>query len=318
MPRSRAAALVMVGSALLAAGGTGHAAPTASAEPGATAPGVVSHFGLARKDCLGTARGKASKTWFTVAGGVLSDVYYPTVDNTEVQTLQYVVTDGRSFTDLHRDTTFTVAALDPSGMSCRVTSTANSGRYTITTDYFTDPFRASVVMRIRLVPAPGAGELALYARFDPTVNGNGGGGDGNGGADDAETDRSTGQAVPVTSDTACRPPPPTATTTSRSTPPCRPTGRSGRCPAATPARRATASPNWTRTAAWRGRTTAPRTETSCTPRSSTPEPAARSSWRWASAPAARRRSPPPGPAPAPTSPSCWTATPAAGDATTRR
>ncbi len=93
MPRSRAAALVMVGSALLAAGGTGLAAPTASAEPGATAPGapgapgVVSHFGLARKDCLGTARGKASKTWFTVAGGVLSDVYYPTVDNTEVQTL---------------------------------------------------------------------------------------------------------------------------------------------------------------------------------------------------------------------------------------
>ena len=40
-----------------------------------------------------------SKVWFTVADGVLSDVYYPTIDNTNVETLQYVVTDG---THLHR------------------------------------------------------------------------------------------------------------------------------------------------------------------------------------------------------------------------
>ena len=47
--------------------------------------------------------------WFTVAGGVLSDVYYPTVDNTNVETLQYIVTDGSRFTDLQtRDMTYTV------------------------------------------------------------------------------------------------------------------------------------------------------------------------------------------------------------------
>ena len=44
-----------------------------------------------------------------MAGGVLSDVYEPTIDNTNVQSLQYVVTDGRTFTDLQqRDTTYTV------------------------------------------------------------------------------------------------------------------------------------------------------------------------------------------------------------------
>jgi hypothetical protein len=37
-------------------------------------PGALSHFGLARKDCLGTARNSTSKVWFTVANGVLSDV----------------------------------------------------------------------------------------------------------------------------------------------------------------------------------------------------------------------------------------------------
>ncbi len=184
---------------------TGLAAPTsagAATAPAVGAPGVVSHFDLARKDCLGTARNTSSKVWFTVAGGVLSDTYYPTIDNTNVETLQYVVTDGRTFTDLQtRDTTYTVRALDPSGMSCRVTSTAKSGRYQLVTDYVTDPARASVVMRTRLVARRGSiRDLALYARYDATVNGNGGGGADNAGKDDATVDRSTGHPVPVSSD----------------------------------------------------------------------------------------------------------------------
>src|ERR1035437_4636533 len=63
-------------------------------------PGALSHFDLARKDCLGTARNTTSRVWFTVAGGVLSDVYYPTIDTTNVETLQYIVTDGSTFTNL--------------------------------------------------------------------------------------------------------------------------------------------------------------------------------------------------------------------------
>ena len=84
------------------------------------APGSASHQGQSRKDCVGTARNTTSKIWFTVAGGVLSDVYAPTVDATNVQTLQYIVTDGSSFTDLQtRDTTYT-AASDLTGMICTV------------------------------------------------------------------------------------------------------------------------------------------------------------------------------------------------------
>ncbi len=199
--RTRPVLAIAAALALVAASATAAPVATAaSAAPGA--PGVLSHFDLARKDCLGTARNTTSKVWFTVAGGVLSDVYYPTVDNTEVETMQYVVTDGQTFTDVQtRDTTYTVQALDPSGMACRVTSTANNGRYRLVTDYVTDPARASVVMHTRLVPLQGNGQdLALYVRLDPTVNGNGGGGSDNGGADSATVDHSTGHPVPVSSD----------------------------------------------------------------------------------------------------------------------
>src|SRR5258708_19085030 len=82
------------------------AAPPPTVAPGA--PGAASFFDLARKDCVGTARNTTSKVWFTVADGVLSDVYEPTIDNTNVKSLQYVVTDGSSFTDLPtRDLTYT-------------------------------------------------------------------------------------------------------------------------------------------------------------------------------------------------------------------
>src|SRR5246127_3226915 len=88
-------------------------------------PGAPSHFDLARKDCLGTAQNTSSKVWFTIANGVLSDVYYPTNDNTNVETLQYVVTDGSTFTDIQtRDTTYTVQAENNTGgMACEVTAT---------------------------------------------------------------------------------------------------------------------------------------------------------------------------------------------------
>ena len=176
-------------------------ASPALASPATDGPGALSHFDLARKDCLGTSRTTASKVWFTVAGGVLSDVYYPTIDNTNVETLQYIVTDGSSFTDLQtRDMVSTASTLDESGMSCRVTSMANSGKYKIVTDYVTDPDRNTLLMRTRLIANKHA-HLKLYVRFDPTVNGNGGGGTGNGGPDSAITDMSTHHPIPVAFDT---------------------------------------------------------------------------------------------------------------------
>ncbi|WP_028061798.1 glucodextranase DOMON-like domain-containing protein [Candidatus Solirubrobacter pratensis] len=159
--------------------------PSALAQTAPGGPGALSHFDLARKDCVGTAQNTRSKVWFTVADGVLSDVYYPTNDTTNNETLQYVVTDGTSFTDLQtRDMTYTVSQPDDRSLSCRVTATAKSGRYRIVTDYLTDPDRPTVLLRSKFEALRGTTrDYKLYVRFDPTLNGNGGGGDGNGGAD---------------------------------------------------------------------------------------------------------------------------------------
>lgn len=187
--------------ALVAATLVGAAPASAAAAVGG--PGALSHFDQARKDCVGTSRTTTSKIWFTIADGVLSDVYAPTVDTTNVETMQYLVTDGKTFTDVQqRDTTYTVSS-DATGMSCTVVATANSGAYRITTTYFTDPDRASVVSRVKYQGLTTAAKAyKLYVRLDATAGGNGGGGEGNGGADSATVDTSTGRAVPVSYDTA--------------------------------------------------------------------------------------------------------------------
>ena len=183
------------------------AAPAAT--PANDGPGALSHFDLARKDCVGTARNTTSKVWFTVANGVLSDVYFPTNDNTNVETLQYLVTDGSSFTDLQtRDTTYTVQATDDRALTCRVTTTAKSGRYKIVTDYTTDPSRPTVLIRSKFVALKGRlSDYRLYVRHDPTLNGNGGGGSAtteNGGADDGALASAGGHTLLVGSDTVTK------------------------------------------------------------------------------------------------------------------
>jgi glucoamylase len=181
-----------------AAAGAGRGHQDAAA-PGA--PGAPSYFDLARKDCVGTAANTGSKVWYTVAGGVLSDVYEPTIDNTNVSTLQYIVTDGSTFTDLQtRDMTYAVSA-DPTGMACTVTATDSQHGYRLVTTYITDPGGDTVLMNTRLEALPGSGTsvagLHLFARLDAHVNGNGGGGSQNAGANTGVVDTSTGNPVPV-------------------------------------------------------------------------------------------------------------------------
>lgn len=178
-------------------------AASAAGAQAADGPGSTAYFDLARKDCLGTAQNSGSKVWFTLANGVLSDVYYPTIDNTNVNSLQYLVSDGSTFTDLQtRDMTYTVRLLDRQALDCEVTANARSGKYRIVTDYLTDPTQNTVVMRVHFEPL--IDQLAhyqLYVRYDPTINGNGGGGSSNAGADSATIDNSSGHALPVAYDT---------------------------------------------------------------------------------------------------------------------
>ena len=198
------ASVVVVGCATFGAGSAaaaGSAAETAQSTPTATAPdspGSESYFDLARKDCVGTARNTTSKVWFTVADGVLSDTYWPTIDATNVHSLQYIVTDGNTFTDLQtRDMTYQVEP-DPTGMACTIVASSSAHHYRIVTTYLADPARDAVLMHVRFEGPHGD---QLYVRLDPLAGGTGGGGSQNAGGNSASLVSSGNQTVPVDANT---------------------------------------------------------------------------------------------------------------------
>jgi glucoamylase len=170
------------------------AAPAAGASVAPGAPGTTSYFDLARKDCVGTARNDASKVWFTVADGVLSDTYWPNVDATNVKTMQYIVTDGHTFSDLQTRNMTYRSFPDPTGMACTVVASSSAHHYRIVTTYMADPARDAVLMHTRF---EGPSNDRLYVRLDALAGGTGGGGASNGGPNSAQLDRFHGDTVPV-------------------------------------------------------------------------------------------------------------------------
>ena len=100
--RARIRTVVTVGSAAalaiaLAVGASPAAAASQTEAPGA--PGAASDWVTGDKDGFGTARGTASKVWYTLHDGELSEIYYPRIDTPSTRDTQLVVTDGRTFTD---------------------------------------------------------------------------------------------------------------------------------------------------------------------------------------------------------------------------
>jgi glucoamylase len=180
------------------AASAGATVATASAQTAPGAHGTQSYFDLGRKDCVGTARNTTSKVWFTVADGALSDVYWPNVDATNVHTLQYLVSDGHSFTDLQtRDMTYSVVP-DRTGMACTVVASGTAHHYRIITTYIADPARDAVLMRVRF---EGPDSDHLYIRLDPLAGGTGGGGSDDAGGNTASLVPFGGDLVPAVQNT---------------------------------------------------------------------------------------------------------------------
>lgn len=138
----------------------------------ADANGIRHSWSPARKDAIGTAyeEGTAnSPVWFSVAEGILSEVYYPTIDRPQVGDLQLLVTDGKSFfSEQRRDVRSQVTYADD-GLSVRVSGREASGAYTIEQVIVTDPRTAVVRVATRMrLQRP---DLRVYVLFKPAAQG---------------------------------------------------------------------------------------------------------------------------------------------------
>ena len=115
------------------------------------APGIEPRWTHGNKNGVGTAYAASSRIWFTLFGGIVTEVYYPTVDRPQLRDLQYLVTDGKSFfQEEKRDLKTTVERISGHTLGFHCTNSDPDGRYSISKEVITDPHLPCVLQRTRL------------------------------------------------------------------------------------------------------------------------------------------------------------------------
>jgi glucoamylase len=138
--------------------------------------GDTAHWATAGKQAVGSSATLESKVWFTLAQGVMTEVYYPDVTVANVHILQFVVFDPKTKTveTEQDDAIHEIRVVRPDSPTFQQVNTAKSGKWKISKTYVTDPKSDAVLIDVTFTPKdPG---LALYAYYDPSM-GNSGMGD---------------------------------------------------------------------------------------------------------------------------------------------
>ena len=111
-------------------------------------PGNEARWSHSNKDGVGTAYSASSHLWFTIWNGIVTEVYYPTVDRPQIRDFQYLVTDGKTFFHEEKsDLTIKMERVADHVLGYRCVNADHDGRYTITKDEPASPAKTKSFWR---------------------------------------------------------------------------------------------------------------------------------------------------------------------------
>ena len=137
------------------------------------APGKDAQWATAGKQAVGTSANLESKVWFTLAQGVLTEVYYPDVTVANVHLLQFVVVNPKTkkVETEQDDAVHEIKVLRPDSLTFQQINRAKSGAWKITKTYTTDVERDSILIDVKFEPKNK--DLNLYFYYDPSLGNSG-------------------------------------------------------------------------------------------------------------------------------------------------
>ena len=114
-------------------------------------PGIEPRWTHSNKSGVGTAYSASSHLWFTIWNGIVTEVYYATIDRPQIRDLQYLVTDGKTFFhEEKRDLKITTERLSDHALGYRCTNVDPDGRYSIMKEVISDPHLACLLQRTQI------------------------------------------------------------------------------------------------------------------------------------------------------------------------
>ncbi|MCY0902165.1 MAG: glycoside hydrolase family 15 protein [Firmicutes bacterium] len=131
-------------------------------------PGAMPTWATGDKTAVGTAANSESKVWFTIAQGIVNEVYYPRIDSANMRDGQFLVTAENFFSEEKDDTHHVLERLDDWAPAFRITNTCVHDRYRIVKEVVTDPGRNVLLQQIAFEALSGTlDDYSLYAVINP-------------------------------------------------------------------------------------------------------------------------------------------------------
>jgi len=132
-------------------------------------PGIPPRWTSSAKVGVGTALNQHSKVWFTLSHGILNEIYYPRVDQACTRDQEFLISDGKEFfSEEKRSCAFDSAPYEPGVPIYRLVNTCLEGRYRISKEILTDPYRNVVLQKVRFEALQGKlSDYRLYALLSP-------------------------------------------------------------------------------------------------------------------------------------------------------
>jgi glucoamylase len=120
----------------------------------------------ARKDMVGASLG-SSRLWFTIAEGVVSEVYYPRIDIPQIKDLGFIVADDQGFwVELRRLDSYSVSLASPGAPAVEIVH--RHPRFVFTLQVCPSQRRDVLLLRVRL---EGDASLRPYALLSARLGG---------------------------------------------------------------------------------------------------------------------------------------------------
>jgi len=150
----------------------GFLAGKAFAQNAPGAPGAMPTWTNASKQAVGTSTSLQSKVWFTLEGGILTEVYYPRLDTANLRALEFAVSDGHRTWAEDADLKHSLERVNTTSLLYQQSSSEPGGKFKITKTYVTDPQNDTLLIQVGFTAPAG---FELYVLADPALKNSGSG-----------------------------------------------------------------------------------------------------------------------------------------------
>ena len=114
-------------------------------------PGIEPRWSHSNKEGVGTAYAGDSRLWFTLWRGIVTEVYFHSIDQPHLRDLEFLVTDGEElFHEEKRHLKSTTERPYDNALAYRVRSVAPDDRYVLEKDVIADPHLPGLLLHTRL------------------------------------------------------------------------------------------------------------------------------------------------------------------------